>query len=130
MANGDFDVKVLSKSRLVGGGIDINGVAKNAKTRVVCNITGDYITGGIVLDAVDLGLVTIDALFVGANVFLGGDTAPADGVPNRAAYAATSSNQGLLILNTSASTQAEAAQTNFSFSCVAFGDSAEAPEFT
>ncbi len=130
MANGDFDVKTLSKSRLVGGGIDINGNAKNAKTRVVCSIAGDYITGGIVLDAVDLGLSTLDAVFIGSNVYSNGDTAPSATNPRRGVYLATSSNQGTLMIVTGNNTQAEAAQTNFSVTVVAFGDSAEAPEFT
>lgn len=130
MANGDFVVKTLSTERLVGGGMDINGVAKNAKTRVTCSITGTYVTGGFVLNARDLGLFAIDAIFVGANVFLN-DTAPANGVPARGAYAAVSGSEGKLILNTSASTQAEATQgQDCSLTLVAFGDSADAPELT
>ena len=54
MANGDFDVRTISKSRVAGGGHDINGAAKNNKIQVVAEITGDYLTGGIVLNAMIL----------------------------------------------------------------------------
>ena len=128
MAVGDFDVRTLSAERINGGGRDINGVAKNNKTRIVVSITGTYKTNGITLTASDLGLERIDAVFAGANTYVSGDTTPAAGNPNRVAYAARSGNQGLLILNTSNSTQAQSAQTAFSCTLVVFGDSAEGPE--
>jgi hypothetical protein len=130
MAVGDFDVKTLSAERIDGGGHDINGVPKNNKTRIVVSISGTYKTDGITLNATDLGLETIDAIFAGANTYVSGDTPPAGGTPNRVAYAARSGSQGLLILNTSASTQAQSAQTGFSTTLVVFGDSAEGPELT
>jgi hypothetical protein len=128
MAAGDFDVRTLSAARISGGGRDINGVAKNNKTRIVVSITGTYKTNGVTLNAADLGLETIDAIFAGPNTYVDANSAPAGGTPNRVAYAARSGKQGLLILNTSASTQAQAAQTAFSCTLVVFGDSAEGPE--
>jgi hypothetical protein len=130
MAAGDFDVRTLSAARIDGGGRNINGQPKNNKTRIVVSITGTYATGGVTLKASDLGLETIDAIFSGANTFVSADTAPAAGAPNRVAYAARSGSEGLLILNTSASTQAQSAQTAFSTTLVVFGDSAEGPELT
>jgi len=130
MAVGDFDVRTLSAERLVGGGRSLTGTPKNNKTRMVVSVTGTYKTNGITLNASDLGLETIDAIFAGANTYVSGDTAPANGNPNRVAYAARSGAQGLLILNTSNSTQAQSAQTAFSTTLVVFGDSADAPELT
>ena len=130
MSAGDFDVRTLSAERISGGGRDLNGVPKNNKTRIVVSITGTYKTNGITLNAPDLGLETIDAIFAGANTYVSADTAPADGDPNRVAYAARSGKQGVLILNTSNSTQAQSAQTAFSCTLVVFGDSAEGPELT
>jgi hypothetical protein len=130
MANGDFDVKELSRARGDAGGFNLSGVPKQNKTRVVVSVTGTYLTNGVTINASDLGLSKIDAIFAGANTFVSGDTAPANGVPNRVAYAAVSGSQGVLILNTSASSQAQSAQSAFSCTLVVFGESAEAPEFT
>ena len=127
MANGDFVVKVLIKSRLAGGGHSLTGNASNEKVEIVASITGTYLTGGIVLNAVDLGLTKIDAIFVGGNVFISGDTTPTAAVPNLGVYAATSGNDGILILVTDKTTQSEAAQTGFSITVLAYGDSNAGP---
>lgn len=130
MADGDFDVRTLSRARLDGGGFDINGVAKNGKTRVVCSITGTYNTGGIVLDAIDLGLTTIDAILV-SQVNPNNDNAPGAADPHTGQYLAVSGSQGNLMFHTNASTQAQATDSQtFSCTVVAFGDSAAAPDLT
>ncbi len=129
MANGDFDVRTISKSRIAGGGHDINGAAKNNKIQVVVEITGDYITGGIVLNAIDLGLQTIDAINT-TQVYSDNTAAPSATNPRTAHYIATSGNEGNLVIVTNNATQAEAAQTNFAVCVVAFGDGADAPELT
>ncbi len=130
MADGDFDVRTLSTSRLDGGGFDINGAAKNQKTRVVCSITGIYNTGGIVLNAKDLGLATIDAILV-SQVNPNTLNAPGAADPHTGQYLAVSGSEGNLMFHTNATTQAQASDSGtFSCTVVAFGDSAAAPELT
>lgn len=132
MADGDFDVKVLIKSRFAGGGHGLSpGSASNNKIEVVADITGTYNTGGIVLGAIDLGLSKIDAIFVSPNVHHSGDTVATATIPNLGIYTTTSGIDGNLILCDDATTQVEANDSGtFSVSVLAYGDAAGAPLLT
>jgi len=128
MADGDFDVKILIKSRFAGGGHGLTAGASNSKIEVVADITGTYNTGGIVLGAIDLGLSKIDAIFISPNVHHSTDTAPTATIPNLGIYTTTSGIDGNLILVDDASTQVEADDSEtFSVSVLAYGDAAGAP---
>jgi hypothetical protein len=123
MADGDFDVKTLIKSRFAGGGHNLQGVASNDKVEVVAEITGTYNTGGITLTANYLGLVTIDALVIGCNVYHSTLTAPTGTIPNLGVYIATSGLEGNLLLVDDASTQIEADDSEtFAVVVLAYGD--------
>ncbi len=124
-------VKILSRSRLDGGGRDINGVAKNAKTEVVGELAGAYVTGGIAFTATDIGLETIDfldlqpvtlAAAAGAGL-IETDTAIGASLdePNAVIRCTTINNGGVTT---------QAAQTAYVINFRAFGDSAESPELT
>jgi len=130
MADGDFDVKTLFTTNLAGGGRSLTGVAKNAKVQVLAEITGTYNTGGIVVSAADLGMTTIDALFI-TQVYSNNTTVASATVPRSGVFLARSGSAGNIILVTNASTQAEAADSQtFAICVLAFGDSAAAPELT
>ncbi len=55
-------VKTLGRSRLEGGGHNINGVAKNNKVETWGELSGTYVTTGIAFVPQDFGLVTLDNL--------------------------------------------------------------------
>jgi hypothetical protein len=130
MADGDFVVKVLAKDRAEGGGHTITGGASNSKTRVVASVTGTYNTGGVAVNAVSLGLTTIDALLV-SQVNPNTLNAPGAADPHTGQYLAVSGSDGLLMFHTNASTQAQATDSQtFSCTIIAFGDSAAAPDLT
>lgn len=130
MADGDYDVKTLSVDRFAGGGIDINGASSNSKVRIVASITGVYNTGGIVLNAKDLGLATIDAILV-SQVNPNNDNAPGAADPHTGQYLAVSGSEGKLMFHTNATTQAQASDSQtFSCTVVVFGNSAAAPDLT
>ena len=130
MADGDFDVKTLIKSRFAGGGYSTTGSASNRKVEVVAEITGTYNTGGITVKAADLGLATIDALVVGCNVYHSTLTAPTGTIPCLGIYNVTSGNEGNIILVDDKSTQAEANDSEtFAITGLAYGDSSD-PELT
>jgi hypothetical protein len=124
MADGDFDVKTLIKSRFAGGGHSLTGIASNSKVEVVAEITGTYNTGGIVLTALELGLSKIDTLVVGCNVYHSNDLVPTGTIPNLGVYIAESGNEGKLLLVDDATTQVEANDSEtFSVVVLAYGDS-------
>ena len=106
MADGDFDVRELGRSRLPGGGSTLAGQAKNDKIAVWGQIDFTYNTAGLVVGAVDLGLSTMDFITV-SQVFLN-DTAPSATNPASGIYTATSEGNGNIILVTNNTTQAEA----------------------
>lgn len=130
MADGDYVVKTLSLDRLAGGGVTINGAASNSKVRVVISVTGTYNAAGLVVNAKDLGLTTIDAMLI-SQVHPDNDTVPTAAIPATGQYAAVSGSEGLLLLHTNESTQDENTDSQtFSFTAVVFGDSAAAPDLT
>jgi hypothetical protein len=125
MADGDYDVKTLSRSRLAGGGHNLIGVASNSKVEVVAELTGTYNTGGIVVPAIALGLASIDSLVIGCNVYHSTITVPTGTIPNLGIYTATSGNEGNIILVDDATTQIEANDSEtFAITVLAYGDDA------
>ena len=123
-------VKVLGRSRLEGGGRDINGVSKNGKLEVWGQLTGTYVTTGIAFTATDLGLETVDVLDLQPITLLGAagvgliepDTAINAQVdePNAVIRCQSISNAGAIT---------ESTQTAYVINFRAFGDSA-VPELT
>jgi hypothetical protein len=123
-------VKILGRSRLEGGGRDINGVAKNGKVEVWGELAGTYVTTGVPFTATDIGLETIDfldlqpvTLAAGAGLgLIEPDTSISANLdePNAVIRCATIDNGGITT---------EAAQTAYVINFRAFGDSA-VPELT
>jgi hypothetical protein len=118
-------VKILGRSRLEGGGHDINGVAKNGKIEVWGELAGTYVTTGIAFTPTNIGLETIDFLdlqpvTLAAAAGLGliepqtSITANLD-EPNAVIRCATIDSGGITT---------EAAQTAYVINFRAFGDSA------
>ena len=130
MADGDFDVKVLIKSRLPGGGHGLAAGASNDKIEVVASVTGTYNTAGIVIAPKDFGLRKIDALFT-SQVHINNDTAPTATNPSGAVFIARSGDTGNLVFVLHSTGQAEATDSQtFSCTILAYGDGAAAPNFS
>ena len=117
-----IDVKIRSHTSLLQGGYGATGAASNSKSVVVGNIDiTSYTTNGEPLTAKDLGLLTIDGLFV--SVIDVDDTLPTATNIHNVGY--EHGEELLILFDGSAGTADVTTSAEVRF--VAFGDSARAP---
>ena len=123
MADGDYNMKVLFRTTIPGGGFNTTGVPKQHKTLLVAELSGTYNTGGIVLNP-GIGLDSVD--FVKADVVSIDGTDPADGEPMTANFL-RASNKLLIFEAADGGTETDDSDA-FVIRILAIGDSGTVPE--
>lgn len=122
-------IKILSRDRLEGGGFNTAGVAKNLKERVVAEVTVTVWTAnGEPLTPNDLGLETIDDIQFDVVSVNDAATVPIATAIPLAAYDRT--GQRVICISDHGTDTPVVTGEAAVYRCVAFGDSARAPELT
>ena len=117
-----IDVRIRSHTSLFKGGYDATGTASNSKSVVVGDIDiTTYTTNGELITAKDLGLITIDGLYVTV-LDVDGNVPTATNVHNLGYDHAA---ELLILFDDTAGTTDPTGNAQVRF--VAFGDSARAP---
>ena len=124
MADGDYNVFELGRSRVQGGGSNLAGSPKNDKVVVWGQIDYTYNTTGLVVPPSRLGLSAIDVILFG-NVFGPADAAPTAAQPWHAIYTAVAEGSGNIIVTDDAGTE-QTDSTASTLSYVAFGSALNA----
>lgn len=124
MADGDYNVFELGRSRVQGGGSTLAGGAKNDKVLIWGHIDYTYNTGGLVVPPNRLGLSTLDVIVFG-NVFGPADAAPTAAQPWHAVYTAIAEGSGNIIVTDDAGTE-QTDSTASSLSFIAIGSALNA----
>ena len=118
MADGDYNVFELGRSRVQGGGSNLAGSAKNDKVVVWGQIDYTYNTDGLVVPPSRLGLSAIDVILFG-NVFGPADAAPTAAQPWHAVYTTAAEGSGNVIVeDTAGNEQTDSTTSTLSFFAV------------
>jgi len=118
MADGDYNVRELGRSRMQGGGHNLAGAAKNDKVVIWGQIAYTYNTGGLVVPPSRLGLSAIDIIMFG-NVLGPSSAAPTESAPWHAVYTTAAEGSGNVIVeDTAGNEQTDSTTSTLSFFAV------------
>jgi hypothetical protein len=120
-------VKILFRSNPLVGGINTIGSSSQAKQTVVAEVVGTTASGLMSLTPKELGLASVDAVVLAETVFHNTSSVPAVATVVVGQYLRGTSQMLLTVQSTA--TQVAVADAPVTLRVVAYGDSAQAPEF-